>query len=326
MKKRITRRAFCSILLALSFPVEAQQQAMVFKIGWLGIGTPASEFNYESFRRILRDFGYLEGRNVSFEFRSADNNLDRLPALADELVRLKVDVIVTRGTPESVALKRATRTIPIVFYDVTDPIAAGLVDSLARPGGNITGFTGIEAVLAGKRLELIKEAVPNLVRLAVLWNPQDLSSRQQWKESQQPARDLGLTLHSMEVSNANKYDSAFREAVKFRSNALAVIAGSLEESNRKKITDLATKTRLPAIYPRPGFVDSGGLISYGRDREEIFKRVPVMIDKILKGTKPADIPVEQPMKFDLVINLKTAKALGLTIPPIVLMRATRVIK
>jgi putative tryptophan/tyrosine transport system substrate-binding protein len=316
-----------TFLLHVTAPLaDAQQQAKVFKIGWLDIGGATSISRYQAFRRILPDLGYIEGKNISFEFRSADNKLDSLPALADELARLNVDVIVTRGTPEALALKNATRTIPLVFYDVTDPIAAGLVDSLARPGGNITGFTGLEAVLAGKRLELLKETLPKLSRVAVLWNPQDLSSAQQWKESQLPARDLGLQLHSMEVSSTDKYENAFREAMKARSGALAVIAGALEDSNRHKIADLATRARLPAIYPRPTFVDSGGLMSYGRDQEEALKRVPIMVDKILKGTKPADIPVEQPTKFELAINLKTAKSLGLTIPPGMLMRATKVVK
>ncbi|MGZ8489573.1 MAG: ABC transporter substrate-binding protein [Candidatus Binatia bacterium] len=323
-QKRAGRLTLCALLLALSLPAQAQQPAKVFKIGFLDIGSALPR--YQSLRRILPDLGYVEGKNISFEYRSADNKLDRLPALAEELIRLDVDVLVTRGTPEALALKNATRTIPIVFYDVTDPIAAGLIDSLARPGGNITGFTGLEAVLAGKRLELLKETVAKLSRVAVLWNPQDLSSAQQWKAMQLPARDLRLQLHSMEVSNPDKYDSAFREATKARSRALAVIAGGLEGSNVKKIADLAIKNRLPAIYPRPIFVEGGGLMSYGRDPEEANKRVPIMVDKILKGTKPADIPVEQPTKFELVINFKTAKTLGLTIPPIVLMRATKVIK
>ena len=317
---------FSALFFALCFSVEAQQQAKIAKIGWLGIGSASSVSRYEEFRRALHELGYVEGKNITFEYRSADNKLDRLPSLAEELVRLKVDLIVTRGTPEALALKKATSTIPIVFYDVTDPVGAGLVDSLARPGGNITGFSGIEAVLAGKRLELLKETIPKLSRVAVLWNPQDLSSAQQWKASQPPAHELGLQLHSMEVSSADKYEGAFKEAAKARSAALAVIAGSLEDSNRKRIAELATKNRLPAIYPRPVFVESSGLMSYGRDRDEAVKRVPSMIDKILKGTKPADIPVEQPTKFELVINLKTAKALGLTIPPVVLMRADRVIR
>ena len=324
MSRRITNCLLATFILLFVSHTEAQQQAKVFKIGYLDIGSAIAR--YQSLRRILPDLGYVEGKNISFEYRSADNKLDRLPALAEELIRLDVDVIVTRGTPEARALKTATKTIPIVFYDVTDPIAAGLIDSLARPGGNITGFTGLEAVLAGKRLELLKETVAKLSRVAVLWNPQDLSSAQQWKAMQLSARDLGLQLHSMEVSSPDKYESAFREATKARSGALAVIAGGLEGSNVKKIADLATKNRLPAIYPRPNFVEGGGLMSYGRDPEEANKRVPIMVDKILKGTKPADIPVEQPTKFELAINLQTAKTLGLTIPPIVLMRATKVIK
>ena len=314
-----------AILLAVATIAEAQP-TKVPKIGWLGIGTAPSNSRFEEFRRALRDLGYAEGKNIIFEYRSADNKLDRLPPLAEELVRLKVDLLLTRGTPEAVALKNATKTIPIVFYDVTDPVAAGLVDSLAQPGGNVTGFSGVEAVLVGKRLELLKETIPALSRVAVLWNPQDLSSAQQWKASQLPAQELGLQLHSMEVSTADRYDGAFKEIAKVRSDALAVIAGSLENSNRKRIVDLATKNRLPAIYPRPDFVESGGLMSYGRDRNESARRVPLMIDKILKGAKPSDIPVEQPKKFELMINLKTAKQIGLMIPPLVLMRGNKVIK
>jgi ABC-type uncharacterized transport system substrate-binding protein len=326
MTRKISGLALGALLLAFSLPVDAQQQGKIPKIGWLGIGSASSVSRYEEFRRALHELGYVEGKTVIFEYRSADNKLDRLPLLAEELVRLKVDLLVTRGTPEAIALKNATRTIPIIFYDVTDPVGAGLVDSLARPGGNITGFSGIEAVLAGKRLELLKETIPKLSRVAVLWNPQDLSSVQQWKASQPPARELGLRLHPMEVSNADKYEGAFKGAIKAHSDALAVIAGSLEDSNRKRIADLATKNRLPAIYPRPVFVESGGLMSYGRDRDEALKRVPPMIDKILKGSKPADLPVEQPMKFEFVINLKTAKQIGVTIPQSVLFRADRMIK
>jgi putative tryptophan/tyrosine transport system substrate-binding protein len=317
---------FAVILLVVALIAEAQQQGKTATIGWLGIGSASSVARYNEFRSALRDLGYLEGKNLTFEYRSADNRLDRLPALADALVRLKVDLLITRGTPEALALKNATRTIPIVFYDVTDPVGAGLVDSLARPGGNVTGFSGIEAVLAGKRLELLKEVIPKLSRVAVLWNPQDLSSAQQWKGSQLPAQELGLQLYSMEVISDDKYPTAFKEAANARNDALAVIAGSLEDSNRKHIADLAAKNRLPAIYPRTVFVESGGLMSYGRDRDEAVRRVPAMVDKILKGTKPGELPVEQPTKFELVINLKTAKALSLTIPPVVLMRADRVIK
>ena len=314
--------------LVVAVIAEAQQPKKVPRIGYLVVPplASASQARIEAFRQGLRELGYVEEKNIVIEWRSAEGKFDRLPSLAAELVRLKVDVIVTRGTPEALALKNATSTIPIVFYSVTDPVGAGLVDSLARPGRNITGFSGIEAVLAGKRLELLKETISKLSRVAVLWNPQDLSSAQQWKESRLPAQELGLQLHSMEVSSADKYESAFKEAANARTAALAVIAGALEDSNRKRIADLATKNRLPAIYPRPVFVESGGLMSYGPDQAEPLRRVAVFVDKILKGTKPADLPVEQPTKFELVINLKAAKQIGLTIPPNVLARANRLIK
>jgi putative ABC transport system substrate-binding protein len=233
---------------------------------------------------------------------------------------------VTASTAGALAAKNTTRTIPIVFYSAGDPVATGLVDSLARPGGNITGFTVISALLAGKRLELLKETIPKLSRAAVLWNPQDPGPAQQWKESQLPARELGLQLHSMEVSSADKYEDAFTQATKARSAALAVTLHTLANSNQKRIADLAARNRLPAIYPRGDYVESGGLMSYGPDQTEPYKRAAVMVDKILKGAKPADLPVEQPTKFELMINLKTAKTLGLTIPPVVMMRAEKVIK
>jgi putative ABC transport system substrate-binding protein len=313
------------VLLAVAVIAEAQQQAKVSKIGWLS-ARPASNSGQEVIVRMLRDLGYVEGQNIAFEYRYANNKLDRFPALADELVRLKVDVLLTPGTAGALALKNATKTIPIVFADVTDPVAAGLVDSLARPGGNITGFSSIEAVLAGKRLELLKEAVPKISRVAVLWNPYDPSSAQQWKESQLAARELGLQLHSMEVTSADQFESAFKEANQVRSSALFVVSSALAFSNQNRITDLAIKNRLPAIYTQEAFVESRGLMSYGPDQVERYRRVAAMIDKILKGTKPADIPVEQPMKFELVINLKTAKQIGLTIPQSMLYRADRVIK
>jgi len=315
------------VLLAVAVIAEAQQAAKVGKIGWLSIGSDSGAGS--TIRAVppeLRALGYVEGKNIAFDYRYADNKLDRLPALADELVRLKVDVLVTPGTPAAIAAKNATSTIPIVFFRVSDPVPLGLVDSLSRPGGNVTGFTEISEVLAGKRLELLKETVPKLSRVAVLWNPQNPGNAQQWKESQLPARELGLQLHSMEVSSADKYEGAFKEAVKARSGALAVAQDALAGSNLKLIADLAIKHRLPASYPRGEFVDNGGLMSYGPDPDESFKRVASMIDKILKGAKPADLPVEQPTKFELVINLKTAKQIGLTIPPEVLARANRLIR
>jgi len=331
MKKKLVFSSLAILVFALGLQAQAQQQAKVPKIGYLGArsasrpgGSPGS--GAESFRRELGKLGYVEGKNIAFEFRSADDKLDWLPALADELVRLKVEVLVMPGMAEALSLKNATRTIPIVFFGGGDPVAAGLVDSLARPGGNITGFTNIAAVLAGKRLELIKETVPNLSRVAVLWNPQDPSTAEQWKESQLPARGLGLQLHSMEVSSADQYESAFKEAIKARSAGLAVMSSALALSNQKRVADLAIKNRLPAIYSRGDFVDSGGLMSYGVDQGEPYRRAASMVDKILKGTKPADIPVEQPMKFEFIANLKAAKQIGLTILPNVLVRAQKVIR
>ena len=327
MRKKILVSLLPAVTMIFAHIAQAQQQAKVAKIGWLGT-RPAADpgGGYEILRGELRALGYVEGKNIAFEYRSADNKIDRLPALADELVRLKVDVLIAPGGVDALAAKNATRTIPIVFAGGADPVAAGLVDSLARPGGNITGFTGISSILAGKRLELLKETIPKLSRVAVLWNPQDSTSGQPWKESQLPARELGLQLHSMEVSKPEKFEIAFREAIKVHSAALVATSGSFFGSYQKRIVDLAAKHRLPAIYNREDFVDSGGLMSYGPDRADPYRRAAIYVDKILKGAKPADLPVEQPTKFELVINFKTAKALGLTIPPIVLMRAERVVK
>jgi ABC-type uncharacterized transport system substrate-binding protein len=318
---------FVVVLLAVAVIADAQEPAKVAKIGWLSIGLYSGpDSTIRGLPPELRALGYVEGMNIAFDYRYAENKLDRLPALADELVRLKVDVLVTPGTPAAIAAKNATRTIPIVFFRVSDPVPLGLVDSLSRPGGNVTGFTEISEVLAGKRLELFKETVPKLSRVAVLWNPQNPGNAQQWKESQLPARELGLQLHSMEVSSADKYEGAFKEAVKARSSALLVAQDALAGSNLKLIADLAIKHRLPASYPRGEFVDNGGLMSYGPDPDESLRRVASMIDKILKGAKPADLPVEQPTKFELAFNLKTAKQIGVIIPQSLLYRADKVIK
>jgi len=318
--------ALCAMLLVRSFAVEAQQLVKIPKIGWLGIRAAASDPARESFRREFRALGYIEGKNVVFEYRSADDKMERLPALADELVRLKVDVLLAWLTPAAVAAKDATRTIPIVFNGGFDPVAAGLVDSLARPGGNITGFSGIASVLAGKRLELLKEITPKLSRVAIIWDPQNPGSAQQWKESQLPARELELQLHSIEVTSVNYFEAAFKEAIKSRSDALALMASPFFYSNQKQVVDLATKNRLPTIYPREEFITAGGLISYGSDGKESFRRAASLVDKILKGANPADLPIEQPTKFELVINVKAAKQIGLTIQPNVLARADKVIK
>jgi ABC-type uncharacterized transport system substrate-binding protein len=323
-RTKIFSLALSAVLFALCFPAHAQQQAKLPKIGWLAVRPASAASTIKSFQREFSSLGYVDGKNVVFTYRDAEGNLDRLPALADDLARLKVDVIIAPNTPAAVAAKNASKTIPIVFIDVTDPIAAGLVDSLPRPGGNITGFTTIG--LDGKRLELLKETIPKLSRVAVLWNPQESSSALGWKEIQLPARELNVQLYSMEISSADQYEAAFKRAIKARSGALMWMASPLGSTNQKLIVDLAEKYRLPAIYARRAVVENGGLMSYGYDRNEPYRRVAVLVDKILKGAKPADLPVEQQMKFELAINLKTAKQIGLTIPPNVLARADRVIK
>ena len=320
--------ALCTMFFALCSTVEGQQQAKLAKIGWLGAG-PASVPGgaSELFRRELRRLGYIDGKNISIEYRYADNKLDRLPALADELVRLKVDLFVTGGPNAALAAKNATKTIPIVFYNfASDPVTVGLVDTLARPGGNTTGVTTVSGVLGGKRLELLKETVPKLVRVAVLWDTKNSGSAQQWKESQLAARELSLQLHSMEISRVDNFESAFQEAARTGSDALTVTQNPLITSRQKQVVDLAAKSRLPAMYHQRDFVESGGLMSYGTDQTDSYRRAALMVDKILKGAKPADLPIEQPTKFELVINLKAAKQIGLSIPPNLLARADRVIR
>jgi putative tryptophan/tyrosine transport system substrate-binding protein len=328
MSKKVIRLAMCAVLLALCPPVAAQQLKKAARVGYLSGNSLSADLpRVEAFRQGLRALGYVEGKNIVFEDRYADARFDKLPAFADELVRLKVDVIVTAATIAAQAAKNASRTIPIVFLGVgADPVAAGLVDSLARPGGNVTGFTNIASVLAGKRLELLKETVPKLSRVAVLWNPQNVGSTYQWQESQMPARELGLQLYSMEVSSADKYEIAFKEAVRARSGALSVTADPITNDNQKQISEFTIKNRLAAIYPWGFFVDNGGLMSYGPNFTAEARDAARLVDKILRGTKPADLPVEQPTKFELLVNLKAAKQIGLMIPPNVLARADRVIK
>jgi ABC-type uncharacterized transport system substrate-binding protein len=319
---------FAVVLLALGVTAEAQQQAKTFKVGWLESATTDRGSRLgDIFLRRLAELGFVEGKNIAFEYRSANNKLDRLPALVDELVRLNVDVLLTSATPATIAAKNATKTIPIVFIQLAvDPVTAGFVDSLARPGGNITGLTNIAAELASKRLEILKETVPKLSRVALMWEPKNAGSAQTWKESQLPAKELGLQLHSMEVSSADQFDGAFKEAIKARSAALALTPMVLAANHRKEIVELAAKSRLPAVYYRDSFVESGGLMSYGTDLNEHYRRAATYVDKILKGTKPAAIPVEQPTKFELIMNLSAAKQIGLTIPQRVLTRADKVIK
>jgi putative tryptophan/tyrosine transport system substrate-binding protein len=327
MREKITILILCVMLFAL-YPASARSQSRLPTIGWLGAGPgDAPARSGEFVRRELNKLGYVEGRNMASEYRNADNSPERLPALADELARLKVDLIYAGGSTAARAAKDATKTIPIVFINVNDPVPIGLVDSLARPGGNVTGFYSMADVLAGKRLEVLKESIPKLSRVAVLWYPTSGSNEPQWTESQLAARHLGLQLHSMKIGSTERYETAFKEATKTGSTALALIRHRLSHTtNQKRILELAAKYRLPAIYYREDFVEQGGLMSYGADEVEPFKRVAVMVDKILKGTKPADIPVEQSTKFEFVINLKTTKQLGLTIPPNVLARADKVIR
>jgi putative ABC transport system substrate-binding protein len=325
-RAKVIGLALLAVIFALCSLAKAQQPVKVPKIGWLAVRPASAASVIDSFQREFGKLGYVEGKNIVFEYRYAEGKLDRLPALVDELIRLKVDVLLTPTTPGALAAKSATRTIPIVFLDVTDPVGAGLVDSLARPGGNITGLSDIAAVLAGKRLELLKEVIPKLSRVAVLWNPKSPGSEQSWKESQMAARELGLQLHSMEVSSADKYEDAFKEAIRARSDAIAWMSSPLGAANQRQTVELPKKYHLPVIYTRKTVVENGGLMSYGPDQSEPYRRVAVFVDKILKGTKPAEIPVEQPTKFELVINLKTAKQIGLTIPPNVLARADRVIR
>jgi len=325
MRKNIFGFALGALLFALSSSAEAQQKSTTPRIGWLGVRPDDSTTSFNLFRQELGALGYVEGKNIAFEYRSAQNNYNRLPALADELVRLKVAVIFTPAVTEARAAKNATRTIPIVFIS-SDPVDAGLVDSLARPGGNLTGFTPITRQLAGKRLELLKDIIPKLSHVAVLWDPRNPGAEQSWNESQPTARELRLQLHSMEVSSAAEFELAFQDAVKAGCGALSVTLSPLINSNQKQIADLATKNRLPAVYSRAEFVNSGGLMSYGPDRTESYRRAASMVDKILKGRKPADLPVEQTTKFEVIINLKAAKQIGLTIPPNVLARADKLIR
>jgi putative tryptophan/tyrosine transport system substrate-binding protein len=315
------------VLLAFGVIAEAQQPKKLPKIGFLSSGGEGINAWRESFAREFGKLGYVEGENVAFEFRNANTMYDRLPLLAEKLVRLKVDVIVTPGSNDTRAAKNATKTIPIVFTGAgSDPVTLGLVESLARPGGNVTGFAQIGAQLAGKRLELLKETIPKLSRVAVLWDAQNAGSKEIWEESQRQAKELALQLHSLRINSANDLEGGFKDAVKAGSGALAWTAGALLSSVQKQTINLAAKNRLAAIYHRQSYVANGGLMSYGPDDVEPYRRAALMVDKILKRAKPADIPVEQPIKFELMINLKTAKALGLTIPPAVLMRAEKVIR
>jgi putative tryptophan/tyrosine transport system substrate-binding protein len=321
---------FAGALLAVSVTAEAQQPKKLFRIGYLSSGNPTSDSaNVEGIRLALRELGYIEGQNIAMEYRYAEGRPDRESGLAAELVRLKVDIIVVASGDQWIrAAKNATRTIPIVMMGLgSDPVRAGHVESLARPGGNVTDVTLLIGELGGKRLELFKEVVPKLVRIAVLYDPVTRASVLDVKEVlPAAARALRLTIQSWEVRAAEGFEKIFTALSKERPDGLYVSPGPLTLANGKRIADLALKSRLPSMYVRREFVDAGGLMSYGADVVDSYRRVAYYVDKILKGAKPADLPVEQPTKFELVINLKTAKQINLTIPPNVLARADRVIK
>jgi len=307
--------------------VEAQQPKNIPRIGYLAPGSPsAARENVEGFRKGLRELGYVEGKTIVIEYRYAEDKNDRLSDLAAELVRLKVDVIAIQSTPGVMAAKAATTTIPIVITSGTDPVATGVASSLAKPGGNITGVTIMNAELAGKRLELLKETSPKVSRLGVLWNSTNLGTAVVFKQTQAAAQALSLSLQSLEVKTVNDLQGAFDVATKSGVNGLALLATVPINDHLKLVADLAVKNRLPSIYDRSEFVEAGGLMSYGPNVPDMSRRAAIYVDKVLKGANPGDLPVERPTKFELVINVKTAKALGLTIPPVVLMRATKVIK
>jgi len=318
---------FTAILLALISRAEAQQPNKILRVAYLaGVSASADAPRLDAFRQALHAYGYIERQNILIETRHEGRDLERLPDEAAELVGRKPDVFVAVTTNAALAAKKTAGAIPLVFMGVTDPVTAGLVESLARPGANVTGVTNMAAILTGKRLELLKEVVPKASHVAVLWDPKAPGSIPQWEESQQPAHELGLQLYSMEVSSVDRYEPEFKQAVNSRNRTIWVTLNPLANSNQKVIADLAIKYRLPSICARSDYADNGCLMAYGPSYSDEGKDGARYVDKILKGTKPADIPVEQPTKFELVINLKTAKQIGLTIRPNVLARADRVIR
>jgi putative tryptophan/tyrosine transport system substrate-binding protein len=325
MSRKISVWLLATVLLA-TVPAEAQQPVKVPKIGLLVV--PSRSFfadRMESFRQGLHSLGYVEGKNILIEYRYAEGKLDWLPQLAKELIALNVDVIVTASTPSALAAKNETRTIPIVFAAVQDPVASGIVDSLARPGGNATGLSILGPELSRKRLELLKEVVPKITQVAFLFGL-DPAAPVTVKETQAAAQALGLQLQSLEVRDSKDFARAFEAITKNRAQALLTSPGPIINTHHARIVEFAARHRLPAMYAAPEFVDAGGLMSYTPNYTDLYRRAAIYVDKILKGAKPADLPVEQPMNFEMVINLKTAKTLGLTIPPKVLMWADEVIK
>jgi len=321
-----------AVILTLSFilaplDAEAQQAGKIYRIGMLETTSMAlNAANLDAFRQGLRELGYVEGRNFMIEYRSADGRRERFPELATELVRLKVDVILTRGTPAVMAAKNATGTIPVVMAASGDPLLSGVVASLARPGGNVTGLSAIVVEVTGKRLQLLREVVPGVSRIASLLDMGNPNNALQWKETEIAAPSLGVQPQLLDVRKPGDFGGAFDAAIRQRAGAMVVGIDALTQANHRPIIDLAAKHRLPAIYATREFVDAGGLVAYGVSYPHLYHRAASFVDKILKGAKPADLPVEQPTKFELVINMKTAKALGLTIPQTVILQADQVIE
>jgi ABC-type uncharacterized transport system substrate-binding protein len=325
--RKIIAGLFAATLLLSATLADAQQSTKVPRIGYLGANSATvNPDRIEAFRQGLREFGYVEGKNILIEWRSAEGKFDRLPTLAAELVRLKVDIIITGGPQSNRAAKEATVTIPIVMGFDNDPVRNGFVASLARPGGNITGLATLAPEINGKLIELLKEIVPRLSHLAVLGTSTQPGSAQSLREAELAARSFGVQVQYLDVRGPKDIEPAFRAAGKEHANGLLVLQSPVINSQRTQVADLAVKSRLPAIFPQSGYVEAGGLMYYGANTADLFRRAAHYVDKILKGAKPADLPVEQPTKFELVINLKTAKQIGLTIPPNVLARADRVIK
>jgi putative ABC transport system substrate-binding protein len=325
------RREFITLLsgTAAAWPLvaRAQQAGKVWRIGILDTTSVAlNAANFDALRQGLRQHGYIEGQNLVIDYRSADGRVERFPDLAAELVHLKVDLIVTRGTPAVVAVKNATKTIPVVMAASGDPIGAGVVAGLARPGANVTGLSAFVTELQAKRLELLKELVPGINRIAALLNMSSPATPPQWEQTKAAARTLAIEPQLLDVRKPEDLNRAFETAIRQRAEALVVGINALTQANRRPIADLATKHRLPAIYPSREFVDAGGLVAFGVNYPDLYRRAATYVDKILKGAKPADLPIEQPTKFEMVINLKTAKALGLDVPPTLLARADEVIE
>jgi putative tryptophan/tyrosine transport system substrate-binding protein len=325
MARKLSIFIFVTVILASVLFAHAQQPTKVPRIGYLSPGSPVTG-RVETVLQGLRELGYQEGKNIAIESRYAEGKLDRLPALAAELVRLKVDIIVSTGASVTRAVKKVTNTIPIVMAQDNDPVGNGFVASLARPGGNITGVSSYSAELNGKRLELLKEIVPRLSRVAVLGISTNPGNAQALKETELAAAAFSVQIQYLDVLRPKDIETSFRVASKVRADALLVFGGPLFNSQRAQLVEIAVKSRLPAIYNGTEIVEDGGLMSYAASGADLFRRSATYVDKILKGAKPADLPVEQPTKFEFIINLKTAKQIGLTIPPNVLVRADRVIK